>query len=1051
MSHLNFQRKMLLGVFLLLFSITGNAFITSNTIVDNVLQGRTVTVTVLDNTGPVIGANVIVKGTVNGNITNSDGIVQLQNVSNNAVLVVSYIGYITREIAIGNQTTLSVSLSEDTQALDEVIVVGYGVQRKSQVTGAISQVKSEDMENRAFSDATQALQGKTAGVQIFLSSGAPGIAGNVRVRGMGSNSNNDPLYVVDGRQVNDINYLDSDDIQSMEILKDASAAAIYGARAGNGVVLITTKQGDKSTKGRIQYRFINSWQTNNNIPKMLNAQEYYNYQVALSPSNQSALDADWGNKTTDTDWLDYMFESGTMTRHNLSFSGGNNNVNYYTAFSATQSDGPIVGSKDAYDRYTGTFNGDSQVKDWFKITTNNNISYSKSNSGINTAGNVYSLYGGVNIFGATMRMSPLFTPTVSEPTNHMLTWKDQGYQLIQDKNGHYATLPVFSTGDDANPINTLNRYNQFTVGTRINGTTSLIFTPIEGLVLTSRLGYTVNAQRSYSQTLPGVYSSQAASYNQTVSATEMTGEGIQWENFANYIKSFGKHNMTLMGGMSYIQNRRSYVTGTVQGTGNEIGFPNTDDLYAFFAYKSGAYSQSVTGGEEVTERKIAYYGRFNYDYNNKYFLQASLRADAADLSQLPSSGRWGYFPAASAGWTISNEEFMKDIAPISHLKLRVSWGQNGSTAGLSNYTWQSAIAAGEVNSSGNVTQTTYSFEPDQKLYTSGKLPSTAGNENLKWETSEQLDLGFDLRLLNNRLSFSYDWYKKTTKDLILTGITPSYVMGITASPFNAGKVENRGHEFEFTWRDKIGKDFSYSINGNFTTLKNEVKEITSTLTYIAGTSQDSHTITWFEQGYPMWHFKTYHYTGVDENGNPSFYDANNNGILDSDDKVDAGSGIPTYNYGITFTVNYKNFDLIIFGSGQGGNKVLQTVTRAFQLQSNVPAYLLKDAWTETNKDTHIPKVGMDNIGYYYVSDAQLFKGDYFKLKQLQIGYTLPFHFTKKFFIENLRIYGSCENLFTITDYPGFDPEIMDFGSNIGIDAGRYPNNRNFIVGLNVTF
>ncbi|MDL2264759.1 TonB-dependent receptor [Parabacteroides sp. OttesenSCG-928-G07] len=1032
MSKSIFCKKMFLGTLLLLFSTNiwavDNVRNTSDAIVDDVLQGRTITVTVVDNMGPVIGANVIIKGTTNGDVTNLDGNVRIQNVPNNAILVVSYIGYVTREIPVENQTNISVTLAEDTQTLDEVIVVGYGVQKKSQVTGAISQVKSEDMENRAFSDATQALQGKTAGVQIFLSSGQPGTAGSVRVRGMGSNSNNDPLYVVDGRQVNDINYLDSDDIESMEILKDASAAAIYGARAGNGVILITTKKGDRSTKGSIQYRFMNSWQSNNNVPTMLNAQQFYDYQTTLSASNQSALDADWGDRTTDTDWLGHIFGTGILTRHNLAFSGGNSDMAYYIALSSNTNDGPVIGTKDKYVRYTATFNGEYQVKPWLKVTTNNNISYAKTN-------------GGANVFGSAMRMSPLFTPTVSEPTSHMASYIDQGYNLIQDKDGNYATLPVYSTGDDVNPINTLNRSNAWSKGSSINGTTALIFTPIKDFIFTSRLGYNINSQRSYSQELPGVYSSQSSSYNQTVEATERTGEGYQWENFANYTKSFGLHNMTLMAGMSYIQNRSSYVTGRVQGTGTNSGFQNLDPLYAYFAYKSGSYSQTASGGEEYTGRKIAYYGRINYDYDNKYFFQASLRADAADLSQLPANGRWGYFPAGSVGWTVSNEDFMKDINSISHLKLRASWGQNGSTAGLSNYTWQSAIASSQV----------YSFNPDQMIYVTGKLPSTAGNENLKWETSEQLDLGFDVRLLNNRLSFSYDWYKKTTKDLILTGITPSYVMGITASPFNAGKVENMGHEFEVTWRDQIGKDFSYSISGNFTTLKNEVKEITSTLTYIAGASQDSQTVTWFEQGYPMWHFKTYHYTGVDENGNPTFYDVNDNGILDADDKVDCGSGIPTYSYGLTITANYKNFDLIVFGAGQGGNKIFQTVTRAFQLQSNVPAYLLEDAWTETNRNTNVPKVGMDDVGYYYVSDAQIFKGDYFKLKQLQVGYTIPSNLTKKLLIENLRIYASCENLFTITDYPGFDPEIMSSGNSMGIDSGRYPNNRNYILGVNLTF
>ncbi|MDR1201907.1 MAG: TonB-dependent receptor [Tannerellaceae bacterium] len=1048
MSKFIFCKKALAGVSLLLFSL-GSALATSDIrtssdiTVDGVQQARTVIVTVSDNMGALIGANVVIKGTSNGGITDINGKIQLQNVPDNAVLQVSYIGYVTREVPVGNQENISITLTEDTQAIEEVVVVGYGVQKKSQVTGAISQLKAEDMENRAFTDASQALQGKTAGVQIFLSSGAPGTTSSVRVRGMGSNSNNDPLYVVDGRQVSDINYLDADDIQSMEILKDASAAAIYGARAGNGVILITTKQGVKDTTGRIEYRFMHSWQSNNNIPTVLNAQQFYDYQTALSASNQSALDADWGDRTTNTDWLGHVFGTGHMTRHNLSLSGGQNNLVYYVAGSTISNDGPIIGTKDKFDRYTGTINADYQVKKWLKFTTNNNLSSSKTNT--NRSSDVF------NVFGAAMRMSPLFTPTVPEPTAFMQSYIDRGYQLIQDENGNYATLPVYSTGDDLNPINTLNRTDARYRMTRINGTTSLILNPIKELVVTSRLGYTFNAGRSYIQTLPGVYSSQSSSYNQIVEATENTGEGYQWENFVNYAKSFGKHNTTFMAGMSYIQNQYSSVTGNVQGTGTDIGFPNTDKLYAYFAYKSGGYSQSVYGGEEVTERKIAYYGRINYDYDNKYFVQASIRADAADLSQLPASGRWGYFPAASLGWTVSNEGFMKDYETISHLKLRASWGQNGSTAGLSRYTWQSAIAAGEVNTSGDVTTTVYPFIPGQMIYTSGKLPSTAGNEGLKWETSEQLDFGFDLRILKNRLSFSYDWYQKTTKDLILTGITPSYVMGITASPFNAGKVVNRGHEFELAWRDVIGKDFRYSINANFTTLKNEVKEITSTLTYIAGAAQDSHTVTWFEQGYPMWHFKTYHYTGVDENGNPTFLDANHNGVLDSDDKVDCGSGIPTYNYGLTITANYKNFDISVFGSGQGGNKVFQTVTRAFQLQSNVPAYLLEDAWTENNRNTNIPKVGMDNVGYYYVSDAQIFKGDYFKLKQLQIGYTLPSNLTKKISIDNLRIYASCENLFTITNYPGFDPEIMNSGNNIGIDAGRYPNNRNYILGVNLTF
>ena len=648
-----------------------------------------------------------------------------------------------------------------------------------------------------------------------------------------------------------------------------------------------------------------------------------------------------------------------------------------------------------------------------------------------------------DLFQAAMQFTPLITPTVATPNTYMAAQAALGYRLITDENGLYGTIPSFSMGDQINPIITLNRSNVWDKSTTFSGSTSAVLTPFKGFAWTTRFGYTMGSARGYSQALPGVYGNQSSSYNQTVQANDNSNSNYQLENFANYTRSFGKSNITIMAGMSYIENQSSSVSGQVNGTGTDVGFPNTDPLYAYFAYKSGAYAQSVSGGEEGLGRKIAYYGRFNYDYDNKYFLQASFRADAADLALLPVTGRWGYFPAASLGWTVSNEDFMKNISQISHLKLRASWGQNGSTAGLNNYAWQSVITSANNN--------LYPFLPSQMVYVSGKAPSTAGNDGLKWETSEQTDLGFDLRLLNNRLSFSYDWYNKTTKDLIMTGITPSYIMGVAASPFNAGRVSNKGNEFDLSWRDKIGSDFNYDINANFTTLKNKVEEITSSLTYIAGAGQDSHTVTWFEQGYPMWHFKTYHYTGVDDNGNPTFQDVNGNGTLDADDKVDAGSGIPTYNFGITLSANYKNFDITLFGSGQGGNKVMQVVTRAFSLQANVPAYLLEDAWTATNTATNVPRVGMNNVGYYYVSDAQIYKGDYFKLKQAQIGYSLPKNLTRKIFIENLRVYASVENAFTLTNYPGFDPEIMSSGNAMGIDSGRYPNNRNYIFGVNVTF
>ena len=1012
--------KLLLGIILVFISFAQSA----------IAQNRSVTIQVLDADGPIAGASIAIKGTTQGNITGVDGKVVFNNLNSNSILLISYIGYVSQEITVGTQSNITVTLSEDILLVEEVVVVGYGVQKRSQVTGAISQVKSEDMENRAFSDATQALQGKTSGVQIFLGSGAPGTIGSVRIRGLGSNGSNDPLYVVDGRIVSDIGFLDVNDIASMEVLKDASSAAIYGARAGSGVILITTKQGENRPTGKIEYRFQYASQKPNNLPKMLGAKDYYDYQLRLSEGNKTALDIDWGDKKTDTDWLDYIYGTGYLTRHNITLSGGKDDITYYIAGSALSNDGPMITSKDKYDRYTATFNGSYKVKKWISINTNNNFSVTRTN-GRNT----------FDIYYSSMRMTPLITPTVKEPTEYMNVQRANGYNLYTDKNGEYATLSTFPQVDLTNPVVTLNRTRAWEKSNRISGTTSLILTPIVGLTYTSRLGYIFFSSRDYTQTLPGVENGFTASYNQTVNARDQSSEEYQWENFANYNKSFGKHNTTVMAGMSYMQSQSSFVTGNVAGTGRDIGWPDTDPLNAYFAYTSGGFNREVTGGAETTIRRISYYGRLNYDYDNKYYVQASLRADAADLAYLPSSGRWGYFPGASLGWTISNEDFMKDYKAISHLRLRGSWGQNGSIAGLSNYAWQSVIQS----------DSQYPFAPGQLVYITGRRPSSAGNESLKWETYEQFSIGFDARFLKNRLSFSYDLYKKSTIDLILTGIVQSYLVGITTSPFNAGKMENKGHEIEVGWKDNIKKDFRYSINANFSTTKNKVAEITSSLSMIAGYAQDTQTITYFEKGYPIWHFKTYQYLGPDENGNPKFLDVNNDGVIDPADRVDCGSGLPTYNYGLTISAAYKNFDISIFGSGQGGNKIFQTLNRGSQLASNIVTRIYEDAWTENNRNASVPKVGMENNNIYFVSSSQLFKGDFFKLKQLQIGYSLPKDLIKKISVENLRVYLSGENLFTFTNYPGSDPEIMSFGNGLGVDFGRYPNNKSYIVGVNVTF
>jgi TonB-linked SusC/RagA family outer membrane protein len=426
----------------------------------------------------------------------------------------------------------------------------------------------------------------------------------------------------------------------------------------------------------------------------------------------------------------------------------------------------------------------------------------------------------------------------------------------------------------------------------------------------------------------------------------------------------------------------------------------------------------------------------------KYNLQASFRADAADLSVLPKPMRWGYFPSVSAGWTISEEPFFAPIkSVVNFAKFRASWGQNGSLAGLGGYRYANVIASTGDYPTGNGLE-----------YLIGYAPSSTGNEELKWETSEQLNFGLDLRFLRDRLTFSVDWFNKMTKDLIVTGITPSTVVGVTASPVNAGNVRNTGLEFEIKWRDQIG-DFSYSIGGNLSTLKNEVTYLHETLSDgIDGTGVRNYgTITRFEKGYPAWHFYGYHFTGIDpETGNAMFEDLDGSGDATQADKMDLGSGIPKLNYGLTLNAAWKGIDAVVFLTGAAGSKIYNCLT-VVDYPSNRLTFLTEDRWTPTHTNGTTPAANAANWQQYLTSDAVVFDGSYMKIKQIQLGYTFPKNFTRKFKVDNLRIYGSLDDWFTFSNYPGFDPEITGSGSSLGVDKGSYPTAKKVVFGLNITF
>ncbi|MCM1318457.1 MAG: TonB-dependent receptor [Bacteroides sp.] len=999
-------------------------------------QTGTVQGTVSDPDGePLIGVSVRIKDANAGVVTDIDGNYTIR-ANNGQTLVFSYVGFLTHEAKVTGPT-MNVTLDADNRQLDEVVVVGYGVQKKSSLTGAISQVKAEDMENRTITSATQALQGKTAGVQIYSGSARPGASPQVRIRGISSNGSCDPLYVVDGRVASDIAGIDPNDIASMEVLKDGASAAIYGAAAGNGVVLITTKKG--SGNGKITYDFQFTSQSLGKVPHVMNSEQYIDYYTEAGLISKDIIYNNWDFETN-TDWVKTTFENSKMQRHMVAFQAGNDRGSLYLSLSYLNNNGMVAGNSDIYERITGMINASWKIKPWLEVGTNNQIEHYRARSV--AEGNEYG-----SLILSALVTDPLTRPTYTEENmtdemRRVLNSSRYGY-LLSDGNGNYYGISPYVSAENPNPLIMRDRALNENRGYNINGSTYLNLTPVKGLLFTSRLSYRLSASESYGVSFDYYgNSTQKQDYLQ-VSASAYTPTYYQWENFANYTRDFGKHHAGLMLGMSYSQSRSFGLSGSMKGTGEDgdLGFKKDDPLFWYFAYANATASKSLSGGEASYIRKLAYFGRANYEYDNKYLAQFSLRADAADSSVLPRPKRWGYFPAASLGWVISEESFMeKTRGYLNHLKIRASWGRNGSTASLGGYSYANVIAGTGNYPTGNG----YEYLP-------GYAPSSTGNDDLKWETSEQTNIGVDARLFNGRLSFTADWFNKETKDLIVTGITPSTVVGNTASPVNAGNITNKGFEFELGWTDRIG-DFGYSVRGNIATLRNKVTYIHETLKALDGTSFHTYgAITRFEKGHPAWYFYGYEFAGINpETGDPTFVDRNNDGSITDADKTEIGKGMPDFTYGLTLTANWKGLDLIVFGAGSQGNDIYCCLNRS-DFTLNKLTYFTEDRWRPNHTNGSMPAAGAAEMDKYMTSTASVFDGSYFKIKQIQLGYTIPQNWTRKAFIDNLRVYCSLEDFFTFTKYKGFDPEVTGVGSALGVDKGSYPNAKKVVVGLNVTF
>ena len=989
--------------------------------------------TVIDENGePVIGATVAEKSNPkNATITDFDGNFTV-NVNAGKIIQITYIGYETQEAAAKNGMTIK--LRPDNKVLDEVVVVGYGVQKKSSVTGAISQVKPEDMENRTIANAQQALQGKTSGVQIIQSSAAPGSSPTIRVRGYSSNSSSEPLFVVDGVRLGDISGIDPSTIASMEILKDAASAAIYGAEAGNGVVLISTKKG-KPGQGKISYDFMFTDESLARIPKMLNSEQYIQYMDEGNIFTKDYLLKNWDG-VTNTAWTDVAFNHGHMQKHALSFTGGNERGNYYLSLAYLNNNGIVKGDADVYKRLTATINSEYKIKDWLKVGTTNQIEkYDVRSVSSNNE------YG--SLLTSILMLDPL-TPDTYTAENlpyQMVNAQANGKQLLQDENGNYYAVSKFYAGEQYHPMIMRDNGLSKNQGFNINGSIYGDFTPAKGLTITSRFGYRLAGSNNSSTSLPfygnGVQSRDFLDF----SAGSSTSIYYQWENFANYMKTFGGHTVTAMVGMSFQKSTSNNVNGSLTANG-EDALKKNDPLFYYLNYANASATKGVSG-ETNESTKYSYFGRLSYDFMGRYLLQASLRADAADLSKLSKKTRWGYFPAVSVGWTLSEEKFFAPLKSwFDSLKFRASWGQNGSLSALGGYSYSTDMALGGL----------YPFSSGIN-YTQAAAPSTMGNDDLKWETSEQLNFGFDGILLGGRMTFGVDYFIKKTKDLLVWGTTPSLIIGGSTSPMNAGNVENKGFEFELGWRDHIG-DFNYSIRGNLSTLSNKVTYIDPSITRLSGSNFHTYTITYFEKGYPVYYFRGYKFAGIDsETGNPLFEDLDDDGKVSDGDLTCIGDAIPDFTYGITLTAAYKGIDLTVFGTGSYGNQIFNCINRPDYAASNrLKEVFYDNRWTAENKNGTVPRAGANDMDKYACSSAMVYDGSFFKIKQIQLGYTLPKSLINKVFLSHARIYASLDDFFTFSKYPGFDPEAAtNATSGMGIDKGGYPTSKKVVLGLNIEF
>ncbi len=1070
--NFNFRKTVLLmGACAMVGLAASPAYASSEAAPEAVQQSKTVTGTVSDAGGPVIGATIMEKGTSNGTVTDLDGNFSL-NVQPGATIVISYIGYKTQEVVVGNQSNFTIDLTEDADVLEEVVVVGYGVQKKKLVTGATVQVKGDDIAKLNTTNALAAMQSQSPGVQIVQSSGQAGSGYKVNIRGIGTMGDSAPLYVIDGVAGGDINSLNPNDIESIDVLKDAASAAIYGARAANGVILVTTKQG-KAGKIQVSYDGYVGWQYLAKKPDVLNAKEFMYAQDLIAfndgqdfkdwksmlPADtyQSIMDGTWNG----TDWIEESYHKGApITNHSIGVIGGNDISTFALGFSYTNQKGIFGGNNQSdYERYNVRLNSDHTIlkgKDFDIIKVGENFTFNHTgNEGIDT-GNMY--WNNMHDLLIGNPLIPAYNANGDYFTN--ADYAAAGYNL-----GATPVNPLANADTKGLGLHASKGWNLFM-------SAYLQIQPIKDLIFKSQFGYRYWSGSYRSMTRIHANGTDVATQDGASQSLDV-GSQISWENTLSYTKQFGLHNLNVVIGNTIQKN--SYGEH-LEASGKNNLFED-DWKRAWVGNTQNAQLADVAlNGYPIGDWSLAsFFGRASYNYDERYMAQFTLRADGS--SNFAKGHRWGYFPSASIGWVVTNESFMESAQSwLNFLKLRASWGQNGNQS-ISNFQYLTTFSFAAANG--------YFYGVNQGV-ANHTAPTTGGyadvlqNPDVTWETSEQIDLGIDARFLNSRLGLAFDYYVKKTKDWLLQAPILA-VYGLGAPYVNGGDVKNSGVELGLNWNDHVG-DFRYGINFNVAYNKNEVTKINNGEGIIHGPGsvliQGSEEVYRAEEGEPIGYFYGMKTAGVFQNqaqvdawkqtytdnihgGNPQpgdliYVDTNGDNVIDSSDRCNIGDPHPDWTAGLNINMSYKGFDFSITAAGAFGQQILRSTNNDSNMADNLSQKLVYGSWRGEGTSNFLPKLNnLKNINFMTMSDIWLEDADYVKIQNITLGYDFT-NIWKNSPFSQLRLYFAAQNLFTITGYSGMDPEMgadggYSYGWAAGIDNGFYPNPRTYMVGVNIKF